>query len=87
VNRNTFIELMPVTAERPAGFVHFGLEVTQLDGLVKRLRAAGMDVRDPAVSPRTKTRIAAARTPQGTSVELLEFGPDSLHRKAIAAWK
>ena len=83
VNRNTFIELMPVTPERPAGFVHFGLEVTQLDGLVNRLRAAGMEVRDPVVSPRTRSRIAIARTPQGTGVELLEFGPDSLHQKVM----
>ncbi len=87
INRNTFIELMPVTPERPAGFVHFGLEVTQLDGLVKRLRAAGMEVRDPIVSSRTRSRIAVARTPEGTSVELLEFGPDSLHRKVMDAWK
>ena len=87
INRNTFIELMPVTPERPAGFVHFGLEVTQLDGLVKRLRAAGMEVRDPIVSSRTKSRIAVGRTPQGTGVELLEFGPDSLHKKVMEAWK
>jgi len=87
INRNTFIELMPVTPDRPAGFVHFGLEVTQLDQLVKKLRSAGMDVREPVVSPRTKSRIAVARTPQGTGVELLEFGPDSLHRKVIDAWK
>jgi hypothetical protein len=53
INRNTFIELMPVTKERAAGLVHFGLEVAQLDDVVKRLRAAGMDVRDPVVSPRT----------------------------------
>jgi hypothetical protein len=78
---------MPVTPERPAGFVHFGLEVTQLDGLVKRLRAVGMEVRDPIVSSRTKTRVAVARTPQGTVVELLEFGPESLHRRVMEAWK
>jgi catechol 2,3-dioxygenase-like lactoylglutathione lyase family enzyme len=87
INRNTFIELMPVTPQRPAGFVHFGLEVTDLDDVVRRLRAAGMEVRDPSVSPRTKSRIAVARTPEGTTVELLEFGPDSLHRKIIEAWK
>jgi catechol 2,3-dioxygenase-like lactoylglutathione lyase family enzyme len=87
ISRNTFIELMPVTPERPAGFVHFGLEVTELDRLVKKLRAVGMEVREPVISPRTKSRIAVARTPQGTGVELLEFGPDSLHRKVMEAWK
>ena len=87
INRNTFIEVMPVTPERPAGFVHFGLEVTDLDAVVKRLRSAGLEVRDPIVSSRTKSRIAAARTPHGTEVELLEFGPESLHRKVMDAWK
>jgi len=87
INRDTFIELMPATARRPAGFVHVGLEVANLDAAVKRLRAGGMQVRDPAVSPRTKTRIAVATTPQGTAMELLEFGPESLHRKVINAWK
>jgi hypothetical protein len=62
---------MPVTAERPAGFVHFGLEVEQLDGVVRRLRAAGLQVGDPSVSPRTSSRIAVARTPDGTAIELL----------------
>ena len=87
VNRSTFIELMPTTRERPPGFVHFGLEVTNLDALVSRLRARGMEIRDPIVSARTKSRVAVARTPQGTGVELLEFGPDSLHRKVMDAWK
>jgi len=62
------------------------VEVTQLDGLVKKLRTAGMDGREPVVSPRTRSRTAVARTPRGTGVELLEFGPDSLHRKVIGAW-
>ena len=87
INRDTFIELMPATASRPAGFVHVGLEVANLDATVKRLRAGGMQVRDPSVSPRTRTRIAVATTPQGTAMELLEFGPESLHRKVIDAWK
>jgi catechol 2,3-dioxygenase-like lactoylglutathione lyase family enzyme len=87
INRNTFIELMPVTADRPAGFVHFGLEVANVDGVVKRLRSAGMNVGDPGTSVQTKSRIATARTPQGTNVELLEFGPGSLQRKVMDAWK
>jgi predicted enzyme related to lactoylglutathione lyase len=87
VNRNTFIELMPATPERPAGFVHFGLEVANLDATVTRLRATGMQVRDPVVSPRTRSRVAVANTPQGTGLELLEFGTDSLHRKVMDAWK
>src|SRR5262245_28594572 len=81
VNRSTFVELMPVTAQRPAGFVHFGLEVDNVDAVVNRLRARGVQVGDPSVSARTKSKIAVAHTPDGTTIELMEFGPDSLHRK------
>ena len=87
VNRNTFVELMPVTAQRPAGFVHFGLEVDDVDAVVSRLRARGVKVGDAAVSGRTKSRIAVAHTPDGTTIELMEFGPDSLHRKVMDAWR
>jgi predicted enzyme related to lactoylglutathione lyase len=78
---------MPASAARPAGFVHIGLEVSDLDATVKRLRQGGMSVRDPNVSARTKSRIAVATTPQGTGVELLEYGPESLQRKVMDAWK
>jgi len=87
VNRNTFVEVMPVTAQRPAGFVHFGLEVGNVDAVVSRLRARGVKVGDPSVSARTKSRIAVAHTPDGTTIELMEFGPDSLHRKVMNDWR
>jgi predicted enzyme related to lactoylglutathione lyase len=86
ISRNTFIELMPASAARPAGFVHIGLEVSDLDATVSRLRQGGMSVRDPNVSALTKSRIAVATTPQGAGVELLEFGPDSLQRRVMDAW-
>jgi hypothetical protein len=44
-------------------------------------------VRAPSLSPRTGTRIAVASGPGGINMELLEFGPSSLHRKVIDAWK
>jgi catechol 2,3-dioxygenase-like lactoylglutathione lyase family enzyme len=87
VSRDTFVELMPVTPLRPAGFVHFGLEVGDVDAVVARLRARGVKVGDASVSARTKSRIATMRTPDGTAIELMEFGPDSLHRKVMNDWR
>lgn len=87
INRNTFIEMMQATPERPVGCPHFGLEVENLDAVVDDLRRRGIEVRAPSVSPRTRTRIALATAPGGVNIELLEFGPDSLHRKVIEAWK
>ena len=87
INRNTFVEVMQATPARPAGCPHFGLEVEGLDSVVAQLKQRGVEVRPPSVSPRTGTRIAAATGPGGINMELLEFGPQSLHRKVIEAWK
>lgn len=86
INRNTFVEVMQATPERPVGCPHFGLEVEQLDSAVDELRQRGVQVRAPSLSPRTGTRIAVATAPGGVNIELLEFGPKSLHRKVIESW-
>lgn len=87
INRDTFLEVMQATPERPAGCPHFGLEVQNLDSVVAQLQRRGVEVRPPSVSPRTGTRIALAIGPGGVNMELLEMGPGSLHRKAIESWK
>ena len=87
INKNTFVEVMQATAARPAGCPHFGLEVEGLDSVVDRLKQRGVEVRAPSVSPRTATRSAVVTGPGGISMELLEFGRGSLHRKVIDAWK
>lgn len=86
INRNTFVELLPVNAERPAGLTHFGLEVTNADVVIQRLEAAGAKVRQPFLSSFTGTRIGGAESPSGAFFEVLEFGPESLPRKAMDAW-
>ena len=87
VNATTFVEVMQATPARPAGCPHFGLEVEDLDATVDQLKRRGVEVRAPSVSPRTGSRIAVASAPGGVNIELLEFGPESLHRKAIDSWK
>lgn len=86
INRNTFVELLPVTAERSAGLAHFGLEVTDADAVIERLEAAGASVQNPFLSSFTGARIGSAVSPSGTFIEVLEFGPESLTRKAMDAW-
>lgn len=87
VNRDTFVEVMQATPERPAGCPHFGLEVEQLDSAIEQLKRRGVQIRPPSLSPRSGSRIALASGPGGINIELLEFGPQSLHRKVIDAWK
>jgi catechol 2,3-dioxygenase-like lactoylglutathione lyase family enzyme len=87
ISRDTFLEVMQATPARPAGCPHFGLEVAHLDSVVAQLKQRGVDVRPPSLSPRTGTRIAQAIGPGGINMELLEMGPQSLHRKVIDNWK
>jgi catechol 2,3-dioxygenase-like lactoylglutathione lyase family enzyme len=86
VNRDTFVEVMQATPARPAGCPHFGLEVQGLDSVIDQLKQRGVQIRPPSVSPRTSTRSAVVTGPGGISMELLEFGPESLHRKVMEGW-
>ena len=87
ISRETFLEVMQATPARPAGCPHFGLDVENLDAYAGQLKRRGVEVRAPSISPRTGTKIALATGPGGINMELLEMGPNSLHRKAINDWK
>ena len=86
VSRNTFIELGPATAERPAGINHFGLHVDDLKAATASLRQRGVKIDDPRVG-RTISFITSVTDPTGVRMELSEIGPESMLGKAIAAWR
>jgi catechol 2,3-dioxygenase-like lactoylglutathione lyase family enzyme len=87
ISRDTFLELQPATADRPPGLIHIGLEVQNLRAAVPVFRRGGLDVRNPSESERTRALISQATGPNDLAFELLEFGPDSLQRRVINAWK
>jgi hypothetical protein len=87
ISRDTFLELQPASADRPVGLIHIGLEVGDLRAAVAQFRAGGFNVQNPVESERTKALISQATGLNGLGVELLEFGPDSLQRKVMNAWK
>jgi catechol 2,3-dioxygenase-like lactoylglutathione lyase family enzyme len=87
INGSTFVELMPVQPDRPAGLVHFGLEARDAASVVEHLRRADARAEDPALSSFTGSMVANAVSPSGTSFEVLEFGPESLTRKAMESWR
>jgi len=87
INQSTFVELMPTGPDRPAGLVHFGIETRDAAAVVEHLRRAGVSASDPALSRFTGSIVASAVSPSGTSFEVLEFGPESLTRKAMEAWR
>jgi catechol 2,3-dioxygenase-like lactoylglutathione lyase family enzyme len=86
INRDTFLELAPATAERPVGLSHIGIWPEDLNRTVAALRQRGVKVDDPRTGA-TKTTITNAIDPNGVRLELLDFLPDSLPRKAIDSWK
>ncbi len=86
ISRDTFLEVAPATAERPAGLSHIGIWPEDLNATVAALRQRGATVADPRTGA-TKTTITNATDPNGVRLELLDFLPDSLPRKAMDDWK
>lgn len=86
VSRDTFIELLPVAADQPAGIAHIGIETADVAASVANLRARGIAVDDPTVGV-SKAQVARIRDPDGVPIEVMQMGPDSLQRRAIEAWQ
>jgi catechol 2,3-dioxygenase-like lactoylglutathione lyase family enzyme len=86
ISKNTFLELQPVSAQRSAGFNHYGLHVENVADAVARFRKNGLTVSDINRSD-TKAVLANITDPYMGRIELAELPPDSLHYKAIESWK
>ncbi len=86
INRDTFLELAPSTADRPVGFSHAGLWADDLNTTVSILRERGLKMEDPRAAS-TKAPLTNIFDPNGVRLELLEYPPESLQRKAIEGWK
>ncbi len=86
INRDTFVELAPSTADRPVGVSHIGIWADDLNKTVTILRERGVKMDNP-ISGGTKAILTNMFEPNGVRLELLEYPPESLQRKAIEAWK
>jgi catechol 2,3-dioxygenase-like lactoylglutathione lyase family enzyme len=86
ITQDTFLELAPATAERPVGLSHIGIWPQDLSATVTALRERGVQVNDPRIGS-TKTSITNVIDPNGVRLELVDFLPGSLPRKAMEEWK
>ena len=86
ISRDTFIELLPVAADQPAGILHIGIETDDLTASVANLRARGVTVADPTVGV-SKAQVARITDRDGVPIEVMQMGPDSMQRQAIEAWR
>jgi len=86
ITRDTFLELAPATADRPAGLSHIGIWPQDLGATVTALRGHGLTVADPRTGS-TKTSITSINDPNGVRLELVDFLAGSLPKKAMDEWK
>jgi catechol 2,3-dioxygenase-like lactoylglutathione lyase family enzyme len=86
VSRDTFIELLPVAPDQPAGILHVGIETDDLAASVANLREHGIAVADPTVGV-SKAQVARITDRDGVPIEVMQMGADSMQRQAIEAWR
>jgi len=85
-SRNTFVELMPASGNRGAGFTHYGIVVDDVRAVVARLRERGMTVAEPRIVGSGSLSVNVA-DPDGNRIEISELPADAPARKAMDAWK
>lgn len=86
LNRDTFVELIPAGPNQQAGITHFGIEVENVQATATQLREKGLTVPNPGPTPANAQSIRIQDS-DGAQIEVMEFGPASLQRKAMDAWK
>ena len=86
LSRDTFVELIPAAPNQQAGITHFGIEVGDLNAEVAALRQRGATLDDPGRTP-SQALFSRMRDRDGVQIEVMEFTPQSLQRKAIDGWK
>jgi catechol 2,3-dioxygenase-like lactoylglutathione lyase family enzyme len=95
-SRDTFLEMQPAGANLRIGMTHFHLLTRDLDGTIARLRQAGLPAvagntpatigQTVAVSPGAHVKNVNVFDPDGTRIELNEYIPESLPKKAVDSW-
>ncbi len=86
INRDTFLELAPAGADHPVGFSHAGIWADDLKTTVAALRQQGVKLDDPRTGM-TNAPLTNVTDPNNLRLELLDYPPGSLQRKAIDGWK
>lgn len=86
VSRNTFLELQPVTDQRPAGINHFGIVVDDMEAVTDMFKQRGANVTEIRTSG-TNAILSNLFDPWGNRMELAELPPESAHYQAMEAWQ
>src|SRR4029077_10845351 len=87
INRDTFLEMAPASANTPPGITHIGILTDDANAAIAQLRQAGATLADARAGGPTGSRLSNVTDPNGIRLELVEQPPGSLMRKAMEAWK
>ena len=86
VDKYTFLELSQSTADRPVGINHIGFQTENMNDTASELKKRGITVPE-ITSVGSGAPHTSINDPNGVRLELLEFAPGSMQRKAIEAYK
>lgn len=86
VDKYTFLELSQANADRPVGINHVGFQTENMSDTVAELRQRGITVPEPT-SVGSGAPHTSINDPNGVRLEILEFAPGSMQRKAIQAYQ
>ncbi len=87
INRDTFIEMAPASANLPAGLTHIGILTDDANSTVAQLRQAGATLADARSGGATGSRLTNVTDPNGIRLEVVEQPSGSMMRKAMESWK
>jgi catechol 2,3-dioxygenase-like lactoylglutathione lyase family enzyme len=96
-SRDAFLEMQPAGANVTPGLTHFHLLTGDLDAAIARLRQAGLAAaagnapgtigQAVGVSPGAHVKNINVFDPDGIRLELNEYIPESLPKKAVDSWR
>lgn len=87
IDRDTFLEMAPASANLPVGITHVGILTDDANGTVTQLRQGGVTMPDVRSGGGTGSRLSNVMDPNGIRLEIVEQPAGSLMRKAMESWK
>jgi len=98
ISRDTFLEMQLATTDVPPGITHVHMLTDDLNATIARLRQSGLasgardttspkTISEPGIVQPSNVKSANVFDPNGLRLELNEWLPDSLPKKAVESWK
>jgi catechol 2,3-dioxygenase-like lactoylglutathione lyase family enzyme len=88
VSRDTFLEVGQASGDvKPGTITHIGIKTEDQKAVISKVRQAGGEATDSRPSGNTASNLANVTAIDGIRFELVEYTPNSLHKKAEDTWK